>query len=85
MVRTLPFHGQGRGFDPWSGELRSRKPLGHGKKIKKEKKEKRVPVDKRLQEDEWASAKGGREGEPDVREEGGRRCRNRGVGGGGKA
>ena len=32
VVRTPRFHCRGSGFNPWSGELRSRKPTGMAKK-----------------------------------------------------
>ena len=34
VIRAPSFHCQGPRFDPWSGELRSHKPRGNGKKKK---------------------------------------------------
>ena len=39
VVKTPSFHCRGHGFDPWSGELRPRRPR-HGQKEKKRKKKK---------------------------------------------
>ena len=36
-VKTPRFHWRGRGFNPWSGELRSHMPEGRGQKKKKKK------------------------------------------------